>query len=244
MNFWATPMTLLCFLLWTLIFYQKIKPDKPKNNVLLALIFAALCVTLGLPEIYVFLDNILGGKNLVYLPVNLTFLAATHFAWVAIQPEKIRLAKKVSAFSSTLIIVGFYFSDMPYTSVRVEDFRDQLAVLFFTQVLNAHAVVVAVFVMKKINFLVKKTKTFSTKFSLLAVFYGSLVGIITVPVRIALNFTTNDDSLHEIFTQVETVLVVILYILICGGLGLFTYQKKDSYNLGILKIKKLFRIKP
>lgn len=227
MNFWAVSMTSLGFLVWMLIFYQKIRTIKIKQNILISLGFFATCVTINSPKIYVFLDQIVGGKNFMYLLVQLTFLAAIHFVWVAVQPDKVSLAKKVSAFSSVLIIVGFYFANLPYTSVRVEDFRTQAAVIFFTQILNVHSAAVAVFIMKKINIFIKKAHKLLTKLYLRAVFYGFGVGITTVFVRIAIDISaTRNDALNNILVQADALLVFVASILVCGGLGFFGVQNK------------------
>ncbi|WGD38511.1 hypothetical protein [Lysinibacter sp. HNR] len=173
----------------------------------LSLVAFALSLLFNSRVFYARIDRFFGGKNRVYLAVQLFFLFGMFFLKATFfKPGLLDILFALVAI--TLILVFFSASDTPQTFRRVEPYRKQRAVIAYTQTLNLYAAAVAATTIG--NLLTPPPTPGQIILSI-----GLLLGIVTVVVRFLAEAVLR--SRPPIFRKIDKALIPTTMLLIAVG---------------------------
>ncbi len=194
------------------------------------LLFVA-CFLLNSKPVYLAIDPLVGGGNITYLLVQLTFLYAMFCMKVAFLPGS-RLSGRSAwahldtwvAFAfATAITTLFLASDTPVTAYRVDPYRAHWSVAAYTQLVNIYSAGCGFLIIQQASHLVAApTQTRLRRAGTLALIAGFAIGVITAIERLALQALLLEESHPTTSTvgAVEGALVAISMLLIVAGFAL------------------------
>jgi hypothetical protein len=205
------------------------RPERTTVAAVLGLGFLACCLALNARGIYEAVDPVLGATNVVYLLVQLTFVASMLFMKAALVPhvssdgtttQYRRIDVAVVLTAIILITIFFLAASTPISAYRVEPYRSLWQIVVATQIVNVYSVYAAIPIIRETLFKARSSRqTPSVRAGSTLLCIGFSVGVITAVARFVLlipSMTGNPD-LQSSLRTIDGYFVAVTVVFIVAG---------------------------
>lgn len=207
-------------------------PRKRTVASLLGTAFLAACLILNTELVYVAVDRAFGGLNYMYLGVQVTWLLAMGWFYIAIVPSvQLRLITHLAVTAAAIAFTcGFFFAGPQHeTTYRLLSYRNEPNVLAFTMVVNIYSAYCAIYVVRALHRAVRATYAGPRKVGLLILQIGFAVGLGTFCERLLIALF--GEAENPLAVAADGLLVVITTTGIAAGALTLVLTYRRTVNM-------------
>ena len=197
----------------------------------IGLVLFVVCFVLNTESVYLGVDAVLGGANMAYLLVQLSFLFAMFAMKVAFLPGARLSGRSGWAHLDTWLAIAFavaisalfVVSDTPESAYRVDPYRSLWTVSAFIQLVNIYSAACGLLIVRQARHLLAAPgQSWPRKAGVAALMAGFAVGVFTAVQRLALHGLVLGEAHPTVSTigSIDGALVVLSMSLIITGFGL------------------------
>lgn len=217
------------------------RPQRTTAAAVLGLMFLAACLALNTPAIYEFVDPIVGATNVVYLLVQLTFVAAMFFMKASLAPrvssdgriQQFPRADVVLVIATiVLVTVCFLAAPTPISAYRVGPYRELWQIIIATQLVNIYSAYTAIAIVRETLFKARSPRQpRSVRIGSAILCLGFTIGVATALTRFMLlvPFTTGTPELQESLVAIDGYFVAgTVACIVAGWACIFVSNRRPT----------------
>lgn len=197
----------------------------------IGLVLFLACFLLNFQPVYLAVDILLGGRNVTYLLVQLSFVFAMFSMKVAFLPGARLSGRSAWTHLDTWLVLAvavaitvlWLVSDTPITAYRVDPYRAQWSVSAYMQLVNVYSAACGLLIVRQARHLFAAPgQTRTRRMGVAALMAGFAIGVFTAVQRLALHglALAEPSPTTSAIGTIDGALVVGSTFLIIVGFGL------------------------